>query len=281
MGFFAWDFLRSPSGGRGSTHSPANSPPPTPPTPSPNPSPCPECMCSTVFAPAATTGTALSPWVGWGVCRPCRQALADRPFTDRSPRRNKSKRDKGGSGAHALDDYYASLDTGDRQRHLEALARVAGAPALVKCGAGGKPSIAVLTSAVQSLVDNWAAIGANVAVHDFPAPPVGAAHQPEAPAPGGRPARALRRPESPCRPGPPGGDERGCTGLGLSTGAVDSLFDRDGWRHIGGAIESTVPMTLQIIGVGDAIDGVEGPWGRSFVATDGASKALCYPFTHP
>ena len=260
---------------------PRQFPPSHPPHPQPQPLAMPRMYVLNGLCTSCNDRYCFEPVGGVGVCRPCRQALADRPFTDRSPRRNKSKRDKGGSGAHALDDYYASLDTGDRQRHLEALARVAGAPALVKCGAGGKPSIAVLTSAVQSLVDNWAAIGANVAVHDFPAPPVGAAHQPEAPASGGRPARALRRPESPCRPGPPGGDERGCTGLGLSTGAVDSLFDRDGWRHIGGAIESTVPMTLQIIGVGDAIDGVEGPWGRSFVATDGASKVLCYPFTHP
>ena len=223
----------------------------------------------------------FEPVGGVGVCRPCRQALADRPLTDRSPRRNKSKRDKGGSGATpSLDDYYANLDPGDRQRHLEAVARVMGAAALVKCGAGGKPSIAVLTSAVASCVDNWDAIGATVAVHDFPAIESGQLTNPD------RRRQVVDLLER-C------GDlsrlvdrdlnvemnEEGATGLGLTTGAINTLFDQEGWRRPGGALEITAPMTLQILKVGEPLDGVDGPWARSILVTDGVEKILCYPFT--
>ena len=34
-------------------------------------------------------------------------------------------------------------------------------------------------------------------------------------------------------------------GLGLSASAIDSLFARDGWRQIGGAVESTVQSTYR------------------------------------
>ena len=166
----------------------------------------------------------------------------------------------------------------DRQRHLEALARVMGPAAVIKCD-GGKPSMAVLGAAVRSLVNNWDAVGAAIAVQDFPAPQSGQLVNParrrqvvdvlEACGDLSRLVDRDLRVEM----------HEGAPGLGLSTGAIDSLFDRDGWRLIGGAIESSVPTTLQMIGVGDAIDGVEGPWGRSFVATDGVSKVLCCPST--
>jgi len=142
----------------------------------------------------------------------------------------------------------------------------------------------VLTSAVQSLVNNWAAIGANVAVHDFPAPQSGQLINPE------RRRQVVDLLEL-C------GDlsrlvdrdlrvemnEDGATGLGLTTGAINTLFDQDGWRCQGGAVESTAPMTLQILKVGELLEGVDGPWARSILVTDGVSKMLCYPFTqyHP
>ena len=177
-----------------------------------------------------------------------------------------------------MDAYVATLNPGELEQLRRALLRRHGARSMVcPAGANSPPSTGVLTESCVALNEIWTRIGMDLALAGWVGAAAAACSADERALVDALLAATMkleRRVTATTTTTTE--DPRDKWGL-LSTGLINMVARQRGAE--GQHDRGSLPMTVQVLSVGDPVEHVEGPWRQTVTVTDGETQLRANAFT--